>query len=130
MLVAFRHMAFQSNCSCWNVYLNHDNDISAASLHSFISHSIYHHLLYHFKSCTAQLPSISLPLSSSDVSALPFPSSYFSSHSLLCHAIFKDAASLRESLIQAPAFSLGFPVRILLSSISPSSRGVEAEHVL
>lgn len=82
---------------------------------------------------SVRLPVISPPLPSvfSDDLSVNSPSlSYFLSHSLLCHSVFKDAASLGESLIQAPAFGLGSPVCVLLSPVSPSSRGVEAEHVL
>lgn len=63
--------------------------------------------------------------------ALPFSLPvYFSSHSLLGHSIFKDAASLGERVVQAPALGLGSPFCVVLWSVSPASRGVEAERVL
>lgn len=52
------------------------------------------------------------------------------SHSFLCHPVLKDAASLWESLVQAPALSSGFAIRVVLLPVASSTRGVEAECIL
>lgn len=71
---------------------------------------------------------------SCQLSLLPVPVTFpfllsFCSHSLLCHSVFKDAASLGESLIQAPALAPG-SLSVLLPTVPTSSGGVEAKHVL
>lgn len=83
--------------------------------------------LRHFnRKCSRRLCPLPVPVFLSVT--FPFLLSFFS-HSLLCHSVLKDAASLGESLIQAPALAPG-SLNVLLLTVPTSSGGVEAKHVL